>query len=318
MQQKLQEIKRKLQGKILEKFVYLVQTEQCLPELLSQKEYLSNSTECQCDVIVYSYKEKCMYNQHKHIVYVYEPNSTSTWNTGRNLLHKIARERSIPYLYYIFLDGDIELEYNENIASKTMMSISPLRSFEQFLVERGPGIGIADFSVDRARQFIIERMQQICNINESINVSNRTSINSPYLTSAHFDGLFNAFHRDIVDQVLPYILYYDEHSWHMSQMYLVSTVELKFRGQVILFTPVIVYNTEHHEYPRGGMVSEKWSNMAKEIVSTIPERYRGIEWVKLHMENPINSLTDSLTVCFIRPIQNSFENYSHFELNWSV
>ena len=98
-------------------------------------------------------------------------------------------------------------------------------------------------------------------------------------------------------------------------MYLVSTVELMFRGQVILFTPVIVYNTEHHEYPRGGMVLEKWSNMAKEIVSTITERYQGIESVKRHMENPINSLTNSLKVCFIRPIQNSFENYSHFELN---
>ena len=79
------------------KFSYLVQTEQCLSETLMQNDYLSNSTECQCDVIVYSYKEECLKNQHKHITYVYEPNVTSTLNTGRNLLYKIAKDRNVSY-----------------------------------------------------------------------------------------------------------------------------------------------------------------------------------------------------------------------------
>ena len=95
-----------------------MQTEQCLSETLMQNDYSSNSRECQCDVIVYSYKEECLKNQHKHITYVYEPNVTSTWNTGRNILYKIARDRNVSYLYYIFLDGDIYLEYNKKLLQK--------------------------------------------------------------------------------------------------------------------------------------------------------------------------------------------------------
>ena len=319
LRQILQEGKQKLQEKFLQKkFIYLVQTEQCLNELMMQKEYLSNSSECQCDVIVYSYKEKCLDSQHEHIVYVYEENSTSTLNTGRNHLYRIARYRKVFYLYYIFLDGDIKLEYNEKIAPETMMSISPLRSFEQFLIEHEPGIGIVDFSVDRAREFIIQKIQKNCNLLASTNLSNRTSTDSLYLTTAHFDALFNAFHRDIIDHVLPYILDYDDRNWHVSQMYLVSAVELKFRGQVILFAPVIVYNPEHHEYPKGVAKLESWAKCVEVIVSTMPEEYQGNELVKRHMENPIHYLDDSLTVCFKRPIQDSFKMYSHFGLNWLV
>ena len=154
---------------IQKKFVYLVQTEECLSELLLQIEYFSNPTECQCDVIVYSFKVKCLNSRHRHIIYLYEPNSTSTWNTGRNLFWNtgrnhfnleyrqkslqlgiqaeitIARGRNVSYLYYIFLDGDIYLAYNEMIAPDTMKTKSPMRSFEQFLIKREPGIGVTDY-----------------------------------------------------------------------------------------------------------------------------------------------------------------------------
>ena len=119
---------------------------------------------------------------------------TSTWNTGRNLLYKIARERKESYLYYIFMDGGINLEYNKEFTPESMMSISPMRSFNNFLIYRNPGIGVTDYILHHGRQFIIEKIQQNCNQNESnTNKPNRTSIDSLYLTSVHFDALFNAF-----------------------------------------------------------------------------------------------------------------------------
>ena len=301
-------------------FSYLVQTEQCLSETLMQNDYLSNSRECQCDVIVYSYKEECLKNQHKHITYVYEPNVTSTWNKGRNVLYKIARDRNVSYLYYIFLDGDIYLEYNKKFTPESMMSISPMRSFEQFLIYRNPGIGVTDYTPHHGREFIIEKVQQNCNQNEAnTKKSNRTSIDSLYLTSVHFDAIFNAFHRDIIDHILPYTLDYDNSSWHMSQRNLVSAVELKFRGQAILFTPVIAINTGHHEYPRDvSLIPQNWVKLVEEIVFTMPERYQDNEWVKEHMEDPEKYTDNSQTMCFILPIQYSFKMYSQFELNWSV
>ena len=69
------------------------------------RENLFKPAECQCDVIANSHKAECLNIQHKHIVYLYEPNAGKTWATGRNLLYKIAKERKVPYLYYIFLDG---------------------------------------------------------------------------------------------------------------------------------------------------------------------------------------------------------------------
>ena len=313
-------LRQKLQEQTLQKnFLYLVQTEQCLSELLMQKEYLSNSSECHCDVIVYGYKGKCLDIQHKHIVYLYEPNSASTWNTGRNMLYKIGRDRNVSYLYYIFLDGDIKLEYNEKIASETMMSVSPMRSFEKFLIEREPGIGITDYPFNRGTVYMVQKMQQNCNLGAKTNVSNRTSTDSLYLTSIHFDALFNAFHRDIIDHILPYTLDYDDSDWQMSQRYLVSAIELKFRGQVVLFTPVTIYNTEHLGYPGEELlIFENWVKSVKQIVSTMPERYQDDESVKQHMESPNEYTDNSKTMCFIPPIQNRFKMYSHFELNWTV
>ena len=296
-----------------------MQTEQCLSELLMQKEYLSNSSECQCDVIVYGYKGKCLDTQHKHIVYINEPNSASTLNTGRNLLYKIARDRNVSYLYYIFLDGDIELGYNEKIASETMMSVSPMRSFEKFLIEREPGIGITDYPIHHSAVYTVQKMQQNCNLDANTNVLNRTSTESLYLTSVHFDALFNAFHRDIIDQILPYTLDYDNSNWHTSQRYLISLIELKFRGQVVLFTPVTINNTEHLAYPaKSLLVFEDWVKLVKQIVSAMPERYQDDESVKQHMESPIEYTENSKTMCFTRPIQDPFRMYSHFELNWTV
>ena len=55
------------------------------------------------------------------------------------------------------MDGDIYLEYNNKFTPKSMMSISPMRSFEQFLIHRNPGIGVTDYTPHHGRQFITKK-----------------------------------------------------------------------------------------------------------------------------------------------------------------
>ena len=299
------------------KFMYLIQTEQCLSDFFLQFEYVLNQTECHCDVIVSSYKAQCLNIQHKHIVYLNEPIISKTWATGRNLMYKIAKERDIPYLYYIFLDGDIQLSYNENIVPKSIMNKSPMRAFEQFLIEKKPGVGVTDYVNHHGASHIISKMQENCNIGVNSDLSNRTSTDSLYLTSVHFDACFNAFHYEIVDHILPYILDYDDTNWFMSQVYLISLVELKFRGQTVLFRPVVADNTRHSDYPKGiEKMAETWLDMVNNF--EMPQEFQNINWLKQFKQNPTEYTENSLTMCFLPPHQDPFTLYSHFRLNWSV
>ena len=299
------------------KFAYLVQTQESLSELFMLADYLLNSIECQCDVIVLGYEGKCLDNRYNHIVYLYEPNSTL--NAGKNILYEIARKREVKYLYYIFLDGDIYFKYDETIAPKAIMTKSPLRSFEQFLIEQEPGIGITDYIPHHGAKFILSKVLKNCNVNANANLSNRTSIVSLYLTSVHFDAMFNAFHRKIVDQILPFNLDYEKINWHFSQLHVTALIELKFRGQVMLFRPVVADNAIHGKYPIGGEpLPITWPKIIKKIVLAMPKRYRDNDWVNQFSEDPVEHMDNSLTMCFTRPIHDSFKMYSHFELNWSV
>ena len=80
-------------------FVYAIQTESCLPIHLEKA--LGNPTECDCDVLVLSYKKSCQAISLRHVKYI---NAHSlTWPAGRNLLWKVAKSWRTQYLYYIFL-----------------------------------------------------------------------------------------------------------------------------------------------------------------------------------------------------------------------
>ena len=92
----------------LHRFLYLIQTESCVPDHLESVEAFGNALSCQCDVLVLSYKQACSKTVSPNIEYLY--NSSTTWATGRNLVYKVAMKRSEKYLYYIFMDDDIVLK----------------------------------------------------------------------------------------------------------------------------------------------------------------------------------------------------------------
>ena len=91
------------------RFLYLSQTEDCLPNNLLTGDVIGNVTACRCDVLVLSYKRRCNENPHKHVEYLFNSNTSTSWASGRNLLYENAKKRGRVYLYYIFLDDDVSL-----------------------------------------------------------------------------------------------------------------------------------------------------------------------------------------------------------------
>ena len=182
-------------------FVYLVQTEQCIPEKLKRNESFGSPDECMCDVIVLSFKEKCLDSVPSHMEHIYSKTATSL-NAGRNTLYKVARSRNINYLYYILLDDDVQISYNEKYAPPEMKSIPPLRSFEHFLFNHEPAVGVLNYRTHHNADATIQSYQRICSphIKSSEPLPpNRTVIGNKlplYLTVVHFDAMLNAYHRD--------------------------------------------------------------------------------------------------------------------------
>ncbi|XP_078354595.1 uncharacterized protein LOC144639195 [Oculina patagonica] len=170
-----------------------------------------------------------------HISYIFVPEST--WTSGRNILYFVARERMRSYHYYIFLDDDVDLEFN-SFTPQEMKILTPFRAFERWLLDNEPAIGICPGSLDV--DFIFKRRLMLCGINE-------TSMVVPVFW---IDAILNAFHHKAIDHILPYPTKYDKQSWWSSQLHVICSVELKFRGQALLFVPITAYNGQHRDYPR--------------------------------------------------------------------
>ena len=102
------------------RFVYLVQTESCLPSYLANKINLGEESSCRCDVIVISYKEKCTSNNFTHVQYIY---SKCTWTSGRNKWVILSAPRGR------FFHPQFAKSFMNLVAHKTKLSLNnPNRS----------------------------------------------------------------------------------------------------------------------------------------------------------------------------------------------
>ena len=236
-------------------FIYLVQTEQCLPQHLASSTMIGDSETCNCDAVVLSYKEECQDEKPAHISYVFA--KESTWTTGRNLLYFVAIERIRHYHYYIFSDDDLDLEFN-SFSSQQIKRLTPLRAFEQWLLEDEPAVGVVEFPKQMAKT-ILERKRLICGINESTVV----------IPVMWFDALFNAFHHKAIKHILPFPTQYDKESWWISQMHVICSAELIFRGQALMYISITAYNRKSRPYPRG---SQTFSAQGPAIIENIQNR----------------------------------------------
>ena len=261
------------------KFLVMVQGESCLKNHLNSEEAFGNTTLCQCDVLVLAYKRECNEASPVHIKYVFKPGTT--WNEGRNLLLEVGRSRSENYLYYIFMDDDIELI--------TELSVNPWRTFLDFLIDIEPAVGVVDHQ---------------CNVQNGLNAMERLgcgiNVNSTnYINAPNFDSAFNAFHYQAVDYILPYPTQFDKISWWYSSFYSKVKCDIMFPGQTLMHSKVTVINPQHRPYPHGDPYdSHSWNIIMREVEAPLPKKYRNLELLKAWKRGGFRHQDRSASHCF--------------------
>ncbi|XP_078371086.1 uncharacterized protein LOC144654730 [Oculina patagonica] len=218
-------------------FIYLTETEQCLPSNLATSSQIGDPETCNCDVIVLSYRVKCQENKRSHIKYLFDPNTL--FASGRNVLFFAAMDRRPGYHYYIFINDDTVLKYNI-FTPANMTKMSPFRAVEKWLLDYEPAVGVLDYAFNHGANTVLKKRKDFCGINKT----------SLVLPTVFFDAIFNAFHHKAVEHILPYPTQYERECIFASHRDTMIAVEVKFGGQALLFAPVTAGNPKHREYDR--------------------------------------------------------------------
>jgi len=223
-------------------FVYLTETEQCLPPYLASSSQIGDPQKCNCDVIVLSYRAMCQENNQSHVSYLFDPNTL--FASGRNVLFFAAMDRRPGYHYYIFLNDDTVLKYNK-FTPAAMKTLSPFRAVEAWLLDFEPVVGVLDYKVHHGADVVLTLRRDLCGINET----------SLVLPTVLFDALFNAYHHEAIGHILPYPSQYEQECAFCSHRKALIAVEVKFGGQALMFAPVTGGNRLHrrHETNRRNM-----------------------------------------------------------------
>ncbi|XP_078371478.1 uncharacterized protein LOC144655138 [Oculina patagonica] len=255
-------------------FIYLTQTEQCLPPNLANSSQIGDPMTCNCDVMVLSYRAKCQENKQSHISYLFDPNTL--FASGRNVLYFSAMERKPGYHYYIFLDDDIVLKFN-NFTPTDMTKMSPFRVVEKWLLDYEPALGVLDYRYNGASHWIHKRKYS-CAIKET----------SLILPATVFDASFNAFHYKAVEHILPYPTQYERMCIFSSNRNTMLAVEIKFGGQALMFAPVTADNPKHRkEYDRSlTNLTEMMREFIERIKREAPLKLRNHVLFKMLHKNP--------------------------------
>ena len=103
---------------------------------------------------------------------------------------------------------------------------------EDCLLDYEPVVGVLDYQVHNGAKMLLERRRRNCGMNATVTV----------LPTIFYDQNLNAYHYKAIDHILPYRTLYDNMSWYVTEKRLMSVVEMRFRGQGLLFAPVTVCN----------------------------------------------------------------------------
>ena len=279
-------------------FIYLTQTEQCLPLNLSGS---IGTITCNCDVIVLSYQAECNKPTPSHVTYLFDPQST--WGTGRNALFHTALNRTPGYHYYIFLDDDTTLTFND-FTPPEMKTVKPFRAVQEWLLDYEPVVGVLDYIEHHGAKWTLARRKRLCSKYDR----------SLVLPVVCFDAIFHAFHYKAIAHILPYSTEYEKESWWLSALRIMSVLELKFRGQALLFAAVTVKNPKHREYPRSAKHFDAiWRIYIKEIQHDAPTPYQNHSIFKEFKENPTQYTLTSSTYCMNVTRHLPIVPYAHFD-----
>lgn len=190
----------------MKRFVYLFQVERDLPEHLADVEGPDS------DVRFLSYRAKSA--DPRSIFYPW-----SSWTQGRNrLLRQVVGG---DWLYYVFGDADVRLEFTARGAENRARRQIPWRAFEEFLLEHEPAVGTPAYSW---------------------HLSSRWDLTQEAQTLRFFDPVLNAFHREALLTLLPYYDLLDEECADYSGSIVCSIAADLFPGHVLQANRVRVLN----------------------------------------------------------------------------
>ena len=282
------------------RFLYLTQTEQCLPPNLASSSQIGDPDTCNCDVIVLSFQTECLERNLSHVLYLFDPNTG--WGTGRNVLYFTAMNKTQVYNYYIFIDEDVVLEFNE-FTPPAMKKLQPFRAFEEWLLDYEPAVGVLDHKPHHGATWTFNRRQKLCGITERPMV----------VPIVWYDGLFNAYHRQAVKHLFPYRVKYEKMSWWALHRYMFTAVELKFRGQALMFVAVTSGNPTHRSYPRSlENVNTYWREYIETIQQEAPLIYKNRSIFEDFKENLNDYVSNTLTYCMAVTRHKPIIPYAHF------
>jgi hypothetical protein len=154
----------------------------------------------------------------------------SSWNEGRNRLLAEARRRvrecGENYLYFIFLDDDITIKEDTDLAKRLDIPLTgnPFRTFESCLSKWKPAVGYTRYS------------WQYTEPDQEVNLGH------------NFDAILNAFHRETLSVLLPYYTGFDGESWLYSQHLINHLCTLLYHPHRIQFNVILTRNNSRRTY----------------------------------------------------------------------
>ena len=186
---------------------------------------------------------------------IYYPNST--WTQGRNALFKygkqLERTGAYHFKYWVFMDDDVQL------------SADSLRSFERIVLEYEPAVAVPKYA------------------------GNRRVMSAPILPVYHFDALFNAFHRESLEWLMPYNGTFDTSSWWTSQLILIHKAGMWYQGHILEIEAMEVGNEKSRTYPRS---KKFWKEIQQDFANSLPDPLKRCYQDKGHLG--VNKTTKSL------------------------
>jgi len=193
---------------------YLVQTPDYIPDFVKIIEDMGR------DVYILSWKKPL---EHKNNIFL--PDST-VWE-GRN---KQAEMVPKEYLYYVFLDEDVELHIRDERYPEEVGK-NPWKIFEDFLLEYEPAIGTAIYIWP-----IFEEQEIIELYVDDTKDANTIKIHDP---------IISAIHKDALKLFSPLYTGFDETGWWWTTMLYLEHVALAFKSCVLQCNKIILQNKLH-------------------------------------------------------------------------
>ncbi|CAF1575743.1 unnamed protein product [Rotaria magnacalcarata] len=184
----------------------------------------------------------------------------TTWTTARNLLYQSALAEELRqgwrWAYFNFADGDIQFVcpfaqkfLNANQTNEDGFIIA--RHFRSL-------VNIQPFPNNRTNSNLCFILMDAFLLSVSPAIGVVAGMMIPIVFDGlvaeivyHVDAMFNAFHRDALDFLLPYCPRYDAHSWWKSQAILIYR-SLCLYGHAIQFNAIQISARKHRPYPRQG------------------------------------------------------------------